>query len=122
MVFIEEQAVPEALEWEPLDPQCDWFVAREDGRAVIGIARLTPDGRIGRMAVRAAWRGRGVGAALLAAALRAARERGDADVRLSAQTHAQGFYARFGFRPQGEVYQDAGIPHIAMNFRFEEPR
>jgi len=49
-----------------------------------------------------------------------ARTQGHCEVRLSAQTHAIPFYARFGFRAGGEVYQDAGIPHRAMSFKFEE--
>lgn len=119
-VFIEEQAVPEALEWEELDRDCAWFVARLAGGEVIGTARLTPDGRIGRMAVLPSWRGGGVGTALLGAALSEARRRGASGVRLSAQTHAVPFYARLGFHAQGEVYQDAGIPHVAMTYTFEE--
>lgn len=119
-VFIEEQAVPEALEWEALDRDCAWFVAHQAGGEVIGIVRLTPDGRIGRMAVLQHWRRAGVGAALLGEVLRAARRRGERRVRLSAQTHAVPFYARFGFHTRGEVYLDAGIPHVAMTFTFEE--
>ena len=112
-VFIEEQAVPESLEWEALDPDCDWFVARRD-EEIVGVARLTPEGRIGRMAVLPAWRGRGVGSALLRAALDRARERGFRAVVLSAQVHAMPFYARFGFTPVGPEYLDAGIPHRKM--------
>jgi predicted GNAT family N-acyltransferase len=119
-VFVEEQLVPEALEWEALDPQCAWFIAQAEGGEVVGIVRLTPDARIGRMAVLASWRRKGVGTALLAAALDAARRRGFSSVRLSAQTHALAFYARHGFQPRGEVYQDAGIPHIAMTLTFED--
>lgn len=111
-VFIAEQAVPEALEWEEIDPACAWFIARAEDR-IIGIVRLTPEGRIGRMAVLPGWRRQGVGAALLHAALALARQRGD-DIHLSAQTHAAGFYARQGFVAVGEVYEDAGIPHIRM--------
>lgn len=119
-VFIEEQAVPESLEWESLDPECAWFVARAGGGEVVGIVRLTPDGRIGRMAVLPSWRRRGVGAALLDAVMMAARRQGCATPRLSAQTHAVAFYARFGFQVEGEVYQDAGIPHLAMTFTFKD--
>lgn len=119
-VFIEEQAVPEELEWEDIDPQCAWFVARAGDR-VVGIARLTPEGRIGRMAVMPAWRQRGVGRALLQAALSQAREHGLTGVHLSAQTHASGFYARQGFIAVGEVYQDAGIPHIHMVWMSDTP-
>ena len=124
-VFIEEQSVPEALEWEEIDPKCFWFVARpgtnagaggEEGK-VIGIVRLTPDARIGRMAVCASWRGQGVGSALLASAMAEAHRQGYACVRLSAQTHAASFYVRHGFQAEGEIYLDAGIPHVAMTFK-----
>lgn len=119
-VFIEEQAVPEDLEWEDLDPDCAWFVARLASGEVIGTARLTPDGRIGRMAVLPSWRRGGVGKALLGAALSEARRQGTSEVRLSAQTHAVPFYARQGFIARGEVYQDAGIPHVAMTLTIQE--
>ena len=112
-VFIEEQGVPEALEWEARDAQCDWFLAWVAGQAV-GIARLTPDAFIGRMAVLPEWRRRGVGRALLEAALARARARGLPAVSLHAQTHAVGFYARAGFAAEGEVFLEAGIPHRRM--------
>ena len=60
------------------------------------------------------WRGQGVGGALLAAMLGAARERGFETVLLNAQVQALGFYRRHGFEVQGEVFLDAGIPHRAM--------
>lgn len=112
-VFIEEQGVPEALEWEARDAQCDWFLAWV-GDTPVGIARLTPDAHIGRMAVLPEWRGRGVGSALLVAALSRARELGLSRVCLHAQTHAVGFYARLGFQAEGEVFLEAGIPHRRM--------
>ncbi len=117
-VFIVEQGVPEALEWEAIDPDCAWFVAEVSGVSVIGIARLRADGRIGRMAVLPSWRRRGVGSALLAAALAEARTRGLAGVHLAAQTHAVPFYARCGFRVQGPEFLEAGIPHRRMYLDF----
>ena len=119
-VFIDEQAVPDALEWEALDPECTWFFAQAETGEVVGIVRLTPDARIGRMAVLASWRRQGVGTALLAAILAAARQHGFSGVRLSAQTHAIPLYARFGFHAEGGAYQDAGSPHIAMTFNFKD--
>ena len=118
-VFIVEQHVPEHLEWEEGEVQHLWFVA-ESRVGLIGIARLTADGRIGRMAVRRPFRGKGVGTALLSAALEAARQIGMGHVRLSAQTHAEGFYARQGFVAEGEKYLDAGIPHRAMHLILKE--
>lgn len=113
-VFIDEQGVPEALEWDEQDAAAVHLLALADDGSPIGCARLLPDAHIGRMAVLPAWRGRGVGRALLAAAEDEARARGHAVVALSAQTHAAGFYARAGYVAVGEVYEEAGIPHIAM--------
>jgi predicted GNAT family N-acyltransferase len=81
---------------------------------LLGTGRLLPDGHVGRMAVLPQARGTGVGSALLAALLQAARARGDREVALSAQTHAIPFYERFGFVAEGEEYDDAGIPHRRM--------
>lgn len=120
-VFIEEQGVPEALEWEAGDGGCQWFVAEAGPAGVIGVCRLTPEGRIGRMAVLPAWRGAGVGSALLRAALAAARLRGHGEVRLSAQCHALAFYTRHGFAATGEVYLDAGIAHREMTLSLGVP-
>lgn len=117
-VFIDEQGVPEAMEWESIDAVCDWFIARENGE-VIGIARLRPDGRIGRMAVRADRRGHGVGSALLGSAIAQARQRDLAGVDLHAQSHALGFYAHFGFDIDGPEFDEAGIPHRHMTLNLK---
>jgi len=113
-VFVGEQGVPVELEHDALDPLCAHVVARLLDGTPIGTARLTPERRIGRMAVRAPWRGRGVGDALLLALVDEARKRGWPEVRLNSQASAIGFYARHGFRPEGERFVEAGIEHQAM--------
>jgi predicted GNAT family N-acyltransferase len=113
-VFVEEQRVPEALEWDGRDERCQHVLAMARDGAAIGTGRLLPDGHIGRMAVLKAWRGRGVGGAMLAELIAAARAAGHVRAHLNAQTHALGFYARFGFVAEGPEFDDAGIPHRAM--------
>ena len=113
-VFIDEQGVPEALEWDVHDAAALHLLALAGDGTPIGCARLLPDGHVGRMAVLPAWRRQGVGQALLAAVMDAAQARGHATLRLSAQTHAAGFYARAGFVVVGDEYEEAGIPHVAM--------
>lgn len=113
-VFIEEQGVPESLEWDADDVDSVHFLARALDQMPIGCARLLPDGHIGRMAVLPAWRGQGVGRALLATVLQVAKGHGHHMVKLSAQTHAAGFYAAVGFVADGPEYEEAGIPHVAM--------
>lgn len=113
-VFIDEQGVPEELEWDDDDAGAIHLLAVDADDTPIGCARLLPDGHIGRMAVLQSWRGKGVGRALLQKALELARAQGHAIVRLSAQTHAAGFYRRHGFIAEGDEYLEAGIPHLAM--------
>ena len=113
-VFIEEQHVPEELEWDELDEHAYHVLALSSAAEPIGTGRLTTDGRIGRMAVVREWRGRGVGAAILALLIELARKEGLAHVRLHAQTHALGFYARRGFVVAGDEFEEAGIAHRTM--------
>lgn len=112
-VFVDEQGVPAEMELDEFDAVSCHVVALADGEPV-GTGRLLPDGHIGRMAVLAGWRGRGVGTALLEALIAEASRRGMTRLALSAQTHALDFYTRFGFKPEGEVYDEAGLPHQAM--------
>jgi predicted GNAT family N-acyltransferase len=121
-VFIDEQGVPREEEWDEWDEPSDHAVARDASGQAIGTARLLPDGRIGRMAVLREWRGRGVGAALLQAMLERARERSMPLATLHAQTHAAGFYLRFGFSERGAVFFEAGIPHVEMTLELSPAR
>jgi predicted GNAT family N-acyltransferase len=118
-VFVAEQHVPLALERDALDPVSLHVLARDARGYPVGTARLTPDGRIGRMAVLAGHRDQGVGEAMLLELIEAARERGLAELQLHAQCAAEGFYHRFGFLPEGEVFEEAGIAHRHMRRRLD---
>jgi predicted GNAT family N-acyltransferase len=118
-VFVHEQQVPVEVEWDGLVPDCVEAVAETVECDVIGTGRLQATGKIGRMAVLADWRGRGVGAALLRVLMDEARSRGLAEVYLNAQSHVVDFYARYGFGVEGEEFEEAGIPHRRMRCRFQ---
>jgi predicted GNAT family N-acyltransferase len=113
-VFIHEQGVPEQRERDGLDVDCWHLLARDEHGQPIGCGRLTPQHKIGRMAVLRDWRGRGVGQALLREMISRARSQGWPEVKLDAQVSAQGFYEREGFAAFGETFEDAGLPHQAM--------
>ncbi|MDI1253250.1 GNAT family N-acetyltransferase [Thermomonas sp.] len=121
-VFVGEQNVPIELEHDALDPLCIHVIARLLDGTPIGTGRLTPERHIGRMAVRAPWRGRGVGDALLLALVEQARLRGWADVHLNAQVSAMSFYERHGFQPEGDRFMAAGMEHQAMQRPLDGPR
>jgi len=113
VVFVQEQGVPPELEMDRMDAQCVHALAF-DGERAVGTGRLLPDGHIGRMAVLKEFRGKGLGGAVLAKLMEAAKSRGDREVVLSAQVQAMPFYLAYGFEPVGEVYEEAGIPHRDM--------
>jgi predicted GNAT family N-acyltransferase len=113
-VFIEEQGVPRDEEWDGLDEAARHFIAIDAAGRVLGTARLLPSGQIGRMAVLAEERGRGLGRRLLDAAVAAAQDAGHERVFLHAQTHAVPFYRKAGFDLEGEPFNEAGIPHRHM--------
>ena len=113
-VFVVEQKVPLDMEWDEMDARCVHAVAYDAEGQAVGTGRLLPNGHLGRMAVRRAVRGHGIGARMLEALVDAARARGDREVMLNAQAQAEPFYERFGFRREGEIFMEAGIPHIHM--------
>ena len=118
-VFIEEQKVPEDLEWDEADEHAYHVLATSDDGNPIGTGRLKQGCQIGRMAVLKAWRGRGVGAAILQALIALAQKEGCAQVQLNAQTHALAFYGRYGFTATGEEFAEAGIAHRRMLLTLE---
>ncbi|HEY5802538.1 MAG TPA: GNAT family N-acetyltransferase [Lysobacter sp.] len=119
-VFVQEQGVPVEIERDALDPLCVHVIARDDRGQPIGTGRLTPDHRIGRMAVLPDWRGKGVGDALLCALLAQARQLGWLKVSLHAQVAAIVFYARQGFLPYGERFVEAGLDHQSMHLELDQ--
>lgn len=119
-VFVRGQKVPLEIELDALDPLCQHVIARSADGAAIGTGRLMPDGRIGRMAVLDAWRGRGVGGVILERLVEIARARGLQQVELHSQVHAREFYARHGFEAYGEHFFEAGIEHVHMRLALRE--
>ncbi|ENO89575.1 GNAT family N-acetyltransferase [Thauera linaloolentis] len=113
-VFVVEQGVPADIELDEFDPCSRHAIATDADGEVIATGRLLPDGHIGRMAVDAGWRGRGVGGAVLEALAAEAAAHGMPKVMLNAQLRALGFYRRHGFAEYGEAFMEAGIPHRAM--------
>lgn len=120
-VFVQEQQVPIELEWDELDPVCVHVIARDAAGKPIGTGRLTPEHKIGRMAVLPEWRGRGVGDALLLALIEEAAQRRWPELRLHSQASAVGFYVKHGFVPYGDRFMEAGIEHQSMRRQIGGP-
>ena len=122
-VFVEEQGVPPAEEWDGLDDRSRLVLGLVDGepvatarwRTVPYEKRLTA--KLERFAVLSGNRGRGYGRQLVQTLMQDARHAGFDTFLLHAQAHLQDYYASFGFRPVGEPFTEAGIPHVKMVHR-----
>lgn len=116
-VFIEEQGIPEAEEWDDCDATAVHFLGCVDGRPA-ATARLLVAGetaKIGRVAVLAEHRGTGLGFSLMEHVVAHARRAGFRSAMLDAQTYAIGFYERLGFAAEGPEFDDgSGILHRRM--------
>ena len=121
-VFVNEQEIPQELEWDEHDLKAlHAVVYNKLGQPVATGRLLQPKPRlaqIGRMAVAKPLRDGNLGRMVINALLDAASLRGDQEVILHAQCSAEGFYRRLGFKAKGDVFQDAGIDHIEMSLKF----
>lgn len=113
-VFVVEQECV-YLDLDDRDPEATTrHVLLRDGAVLAGYLRILDDGdaaRIGRVVLARAYRGRGLADLLMRAAL---VDIGDRPCVLAAQTPLAGWYAGFGFAPDGPDFLDDGIPHRPM--------
>ena len=123
-VFVEEQSVPVEEELDAYDVIATHFMV-QDARSetsgssdIIATARLVDKGdglgKIGRVAVHASHRGRGIGAQLMRYIHTYAYEHGFRKLWLEAQCYAIPFYEKLGYVAEGEVFLDANIEHRHM--------
>jgi len=115
-VFIEEQGLTEAEEYDGTDYACTHLVAYEDDVPVATgrIMLYGDDYIIGRVAVLKEHRGKNLGVGIMQTLIEGCNMMGGHRQILHAQTHARGFYEKLGFTPYGEEFDECGIPHIAM--------
>jgi predicted GNAT family N-acyltransferase len=117
-VFVDEQRIPEWEEWNEADARSLHLLARLN-RDPVGTGRLEPAGKIGRIAVIAGQRGRGIGTQILLRLLGEARRLGIREPYLHAQVQALPFYEKLGFQCEGDAFDEAGIPHVRMSLVLE---
>ena len=104
-----------------LDPACTHLCGCDESGRLLAYARLLApgvkydDASIGRVVTASEVRGKKIGHALMAEAVRLTRERHPgAPIRIGAQRHLGGFYGSFGFETISEPYLEDGIWHIDM--------
>ncbi|WP_336042202.1 GNAT family N-acetyltransferase [Acinetobacter dispersus] len=113
LVFIQEQGIAEADEWDEQDAISQHFIIYDQDQP-IATARLLQNNSVGRVAVLKAYRGQGLGQMIMLNIIDFAKQQGRAFLYLSSQVHAMSFYQQLGFVVQGDEYDECGIPHIEM--------
>lgn len=103
------------------DKHCHHLMGSVPDFGMVAYTRLVPPGfsypnvSIGRVVSSLTIRKNGIGKALLAKSIEVIEQLyGKVDIEISAQLYLKRFYESFGFRQEGEQYQEAGIAHIHM--------
>ena len=116
-VFVEEQGVPAEEELDEDDGAATHAIALLGGKA-LATGRVvyleSGEAKIGRMAVKEAWRRRGIGGRILRTLEEAAKQRSISQAVLHAQTYVKDFYAGHGYIAEGDTFLEVAIEHIQM--------
>ncbi len=119
IVFVHEQGVPLDIEVDEHENEATHVLAFDETGVPIATGRIRQyaedTGKLERIAVRAEGRGKGYGAAVMQKLEEIGRLRGYCKFVLEAQTHAEKFYEKLGYRTVStEPFLDAGIWHVRM--------
>jgi predicted GNAT family N-acyltransferase len=116
LIFVHEQGVPAADEFDSYDLTATHLVALLDGDLVgtLRILFLDEHVKIGRVAVAPSARGRGIATRMMNHAMEHARGLGRTKFYLTAQVDKLALYEKLGFVAFGDEFQDGGMPHLAM--------
>ncbi len=115
-VFVVEQGVPIELELDEHDAYATHILMRQHGVVIATLRLLTYEDqiKIGRVAVKQSHRRTGLGTKLMLFAIKHVIEAGFQMAVLDSQLASMSFYRAIGFIEEGDVFDDAGIPHIRM--------
>lgn len=120
-VFQDEQGVKPELEFDGLDEAATHFLAY-DGEKAVGTARIrfldAHTAKLERVAVLQERRKYGIGRKIVETVLEFLANKNISDLRIHAQISVVTFYQKLGFVTEGEPFDEAGIPHIKMNYKF----
>jgi predicted GNAT family N-acyltransferase len=116
-VFVIEQQIPEAEEFDADDLAATHLVAIAAGN-VVGTLRIiwtAEHVKLGRVVVAQLWRGQGISTRLLRHAMDLAQGKGESRFYLTAQHDKLAVYEKLGFVAFGEPFDDgSGILHLKM--------
>ncbi len=120
-VFQDEQKLDASLDLDGKDKFCPQLIAYLDN-VVVGTARIRylnkKTAKIERLAVLSFGRGKGIGRRIMQKALEFIASDNIPEVIIHAQEYIKDLHQQLGFEQVGEVFEEAGIPHVKMVKRF----
>ncbi len=123
-VFVEEQQIPEEIEFDELDSEAMHVIVYEESssKKPVATGRIVYNGEqchIGRFAVLKEYRGKLYGDFTVRMLLNKAFTAGINEVSLNAQISAEKFYEKIGFQRISENFIECGILHCTMSIHIE---
>lgn len=115
-VFVVEQKIDWAIEFDGLDPLCVLFTAYVDNKPV-GAARLYKN-KVGRVATLVEYRKQGIASLMMKKIEEYAKENEITELILHAQKYIEDFYVELGYISEGDIFYEAEIPHVKMTKDF----
>ncbi|WP_067729611.1 GNAT family N-acetyltransferase [Oceanobacillus damuensis] len=115
-VFVEEQRVPPEEELDEHDATAMHFIAFDDETPIAASRLRFVDeyGKLERICVLKEYRGHSHGKQLIQEMEKMITGKGYNKAKLNAQTHAEAFYKKLGYKTVSGKFLDAGIPHVTM--------
>ncbi|MEH1939091.1 MAG: GNAT family N-acetyltransferase [Nostoc sp.] len=124
-VFQEEQGVDAALEFDGKDEISDHLIAYLNVEAV-GTARIRylddKTAKVERLAVLSTARGQGIGKKIMETALQVIANRNIPEVVIHAQEYVKDLYKKLDFVEEGEIFEEANIPHVTMRKKISQSK
>ncbi|MEP2770979.1 MAG: GNAT family N-acetyltransferase [Fulvivirga sp.] len=118
-VYIEEQQIDRADEFDEFDKTSEHFIAHEaEVPCGTGRYRETTEGiKLERFAVLPEFRKRGIASLIIESMLEHIKvnRTGEVKLYLNAQLSAMPLYSKFNFKPEGERFLECDIEHQKMS-------
>lgn len=125
-VFVNEQQVDPNIEIDEYDQKPETqYIGAFEGSQLVGVLRVRPvgdDWKLQRIAVDKRYRSKKIGQRLIRFVITAAKNESVNRLYLHAQIQALGFYLKLGFQVEGEVFDEAAIPHQKVIYPLNEQR
>ena len=113
-VFVLEWQLSPDSEFDERDKNAFHVLVVAENNTPIATGRLTQCGEIGRIAVKRNHRHLSVYRALFAALIDIAKKQRLATLRVNLSLDSVSYHSQLGFKPDGKVFMDGGIPRQRM--------